>query len=280
MNETTKDETLEGAVGSQPQRTLTAEPRPAPEPTTAEILAEVERRMTQARHSPATERPMSRWIQLVEPGAFWFAAHWLALFNTLAFLYVGLPVLAPILMHWGMEKPARVIHAIYKPLCHQLPQRSFFLFGPQWTYTLPELVELVGLDPQLTPWAAAFIGNSDVGYKVAICQRDTAIYGAVWLSGMTYALLRRRRKVRPLPFWAYLLFGVVPTLLDGGYQLLSYILATIWPSSPISPRETTPFWRVITGMTFGIATVWLSYPLFQETMDELRGSLQRRYGWE
>lgn len=268
-----------GAAKSQPRQTMPAKRRSTPEPTTAEILAEVERRMAQTRRSPAAEPPVSRWIQLVERGVFWFTAHWLALLNTFAFLYVGLPILAPVLMHWGMEGPARVIHMVYKPLCHQLPQRSFFLFGPQWTYTLPELVELVGLDPRLTPWAAAFIGNPDVGYKVAICQRDTAIYGAAWLSGMTYALLRRRWKVRPLPFWAYVLFGVLPMLLDGGYQLLSYILAAVWPDGPIQPHETTPFLRVTTGLAFGIATVWLSYPLFQETMDELRDSLRRRYGW-
>jgi hypothetical protein len=38
--------------------------------------------------------------------------------------------------------------------------------------------------------------------------------------------------------------------------------------------------RVITGALFGLATVWLAYPIFQETMEELRESLHQRLGRE
>jgi hypothetical protein len=39
----------------------------------------------------------------------WIARHWLAIFNTGWGLYTILPFLAPLLMHWGIEAPARVI---------------------------------------------------------------------------------------------------------------------------------------------------------------------------
>ena len=54
----------------------------------------------------------------------------------------------------------------------------------------------------------------------------------------------------------------------------------ILPSLPIAPYETTPFMRALTGVLFGLATVWLAYPYVQEAMDEFRESLRRRRGWE
>lgn len=248
------------------------------QPTTAEVLAEVKRRRAAAR--PPVGPVQRRVVILADRCIFWLSKHWLAVFNLLAFLYVGLPFLAPALIALGAEGPGRMIHALYRPLCHQLPQRSWFLFGPQFAYTLPELAERVGTGAVPGPFQRDFLGNEAVGYKVALCQRDTAIYGAILLFGLLYSLLRHRWKVPPLPWWAYLGFGILPMLLDGGYQFLSYVLALFWPNGPISAHETTPVLRVITGALFGLATVWLAYPLVQETMDEIRASLQRRFGWE
>ena len=248
------------------------------QPSTAEVLAEVERRRSQGR--PPREDSHRRIVIAADRFVFWLSKHWLAVFNTLAFLYVGLPFLAAILMALGVEGPASLIHLIYRPMCHQLPQRSWFLFGPQLSYTLPELIERVGGDAVPSPAVRAFVGNQAVGYKVALCQRDTAIYGAILLFGLVYGLLRRRFKVVPLPWWAYLGFGILPMLLDGGYQFLSYALATLWPAGPIAAHETTPALRLITGALFGLATVWLAYPLVQEAMDDFRRTLQQRFGWQ
>jgi len=245
------------------------------QPSTADVLAEVKRRRAEAKR-PVSER-QRQIVILADRFVFWLSKHWLAIFNALAFLYVGLPFLAPVLMHLGAERPALVIHAIYRPLCHQLPQRSWFLFGPQLTYRLPELMEQIDAVP--SPQANAFIGNEALGYKVALCQRDTAIYGAILLFGLVYALLRRRWKVPPLPWWAYILLGLLPMAIDGSYQFLSYALSFLLPGSPITPHETTPLMRVITGALFGVATVWLAYPYVQETMDEFRETLHQRFGW-
>ena len=66
------------------------------------------------------------------------ARHWLASFNVLIGFYVLLPLLAPMLMAGGMPQIGRLIYTVYRPACHQLPERSFFLFGPRATYTVPE----------------------------------------------------------------------------------------------------------------------------------------------
>jgi uncharacterized membrane protein len=255
-----------------------AEQPATPKITTAEVLAEVERRRAEVRR-PTTES-RSQAVILADRFVFWLSKHWLAVFNTLGFLYVGLPMLAPVLMHLSAEGPATIIYTVYRSLCHQLPHRSWFLFGPQFAYTLPELVELVGSDVISSPWSGDFVGNEAVGYKTAFCQRDIAIYGAILLAGLVYGLLRRRWEVRPLPWWAYVGFGIVPMLLDGGYQILSYALYAFWPDSPIAPHESTPLMRAVTGGLFGLATVWLAYPYVQETMEEFRETLHRRFGWE
>ena len=122
-------------------------------------------------------------------------------------VYSGLPLLAPILMRLGYTWPAEIIYTLYGPHCHQLPPRSFFLFGPQPTYSLKTLQELLGsemlADDSL---ARAFIGNATLGYKMAFCQRDTAMYGSMLLAGMLFGMVRRR--LRSLPFVLYLVLLV------------------------------------------------------------------------
>lgn len=245
------------------------------QPSTAEILAEVERRKAQARRMSEGQR---RAIILADRFIFWLSGHWLAVLNALALLYVGLPLLAPVLMHLGAEGPAMVIYTVYRPLCNQLPQRSWFLFGPQFAYTIPEFEAWLGLDAIPNPLTWIFVGNEAMGYEVALCQRCTATHGAIFIFGLFYAL--GRRHVRPLPWWAYVGFGLVPMAMDGGYQALSYAIPIFFPNSPITPYETTPFMRTLTGGLFGLTTVWLAYPLIQEVMDEYHETLQQRFGWE
>jgi uncharacterized membrane protein len=252
------------------------EPNNPEPPSTAYVLAEVERRRAEAGHRVGERQRQA--VILTDRFVFWLSKHWLAVFNTLAFLYVGLPTLAPMLMVLGATGPAMVIYTIYRLLCNQLPHRSWFLFGPQFAYTLPELAERVGADALTGMWGQDFIGNEVVGYKMALCQRCAAIYGAIFLFGLLYALGRRR--VRPLPWWAYIGLGLLPMAVDGGYQFLSYALPLLLPWFPITPRETSPLMRTVTGALFGLATVWLAYPYVQETMDELRQTLHRRFGWQ
>lgn len=199
-----------------------------------------------------------------------FSKHWLAIFNFMVFLYVGLPISAPILMENDLDRPARWIYAIYSPLCHQLAYRSWFLFGDQPAYplqsantNLASYAEVTGLD-EYDQWEAReFIGNDRLGFKVALCQRDVAIYGGILISGLLFAIFRKR--VKPLSIVLWIVIGILPIAIDGGTQLLGAL-----PFDFITPRESTPLLRSITGFLFGMANVWLAYPYMEETMQELR----------
>jgi len=42
-------------------------------------------------------------------------------------------------------------------------------------------------------------------------------------------------------------------------------------------RESTPFWRVLTGTMFGAGTGWFMYPMMEESMKETRITLHRKF---
>ena len=251
------------------------------QPTAEEIVAEAQRRVAHRQASPSKrddDPALSPAKQRLVIGAdrfiFWLARHWLTIFNVMALLYVGLPFLSPVLMKLGVEPVGQAIHALYRPLCHQLPYRSWYLFGSQLHYTQEELVRLVGAEA-LMPHGT--IGDPTLGFKVAPSQRDTAIYGTIFLAGLVFGLLRRR--LRPLPLWAYVLF-LLPMALDGGLQLLSYALPILIPSLDIPVLESNPIRRVVTGSLFGLGTVWLAYPYVEESFREILETLEQRFGWE
>ncbi len=254
-------------------------------PSTEEILAEVERRRA-ARDAEARTptRPLSvterRFVLAADRVIFFVSRHWLVIFNLAALLYIGLSVLAPVLMHLGVERPGQAIYAMYAPLCHQLPDRSFFLFGPRLAYSYEEMWELVGAEG-VTPHG--FIGSPELGYKIALCQRDVGIYSMILLAGLAYGLVRKR--LRPLPFWAYILFGIVPIGVDGGLQMLfgrrglfSGLPARTIPWLSIQMLESGPVRRIVTGALFGLATIWLAYPYVEEAFVEIRKTLEQRFG--
>lgn len=190
------------------------------------------------------------------------ARHWLALFNLAVFTYVALPFLAPLLMQAGLPGAARLVYTIYSPACHQLPDRSYFLFGDQTVYTLPELEQLGVLEDTNLLVRRRFVGGESLGWKVALCERDVAIYGAVLLGGLAFGLLRSR--VPKLPFKVFLLF-LMPIAVDGLTQLFGL-------------RTSNWALRTVTGVIFGLAVVWLAYPYIEESMSEVRANIEHKLG--
>jgi uncharacterized membrane protein len=188
------------------------------------------------------------------------ARHWLALFNTIVAVFVLLPFLAPLFMHVGLELPARAIYLVYQPTCHQLPERSFFLFGPQGAYSVAELEAADAIPPGTSlpqRGMLRYVGNPEIGYKVAICERDVAIYGSILFGGLLYGVARgffarRGRRVPKLPVKVYLIL-LMPMVVDGVTQLMGL-------------RESTWQLRIVTGMLVGLATVWLAYPHIDDAM--------------
>jgi uncharacterized membrane protein/glutaredoxin len=209
-----------------------------------------------------------------------FSKYYIWLLNLVMFLYVGLPFLAPVLMKNGYVAPAKVIYTAYSPLCHELGFRSFFLFGEQAFYPRASAgVEGVLTFGQATGlnendlWAArAYTGNEQVGYKVALCERDVAIYAAILLFGVIFAITGRR--IPPLHWMLWLLIGIAPIGLDGFSQLFSQAIPQLNAIFPY--RESTPFLRVLTGGLFGFTTAWFGYPYIEESMRETRALLLKK----
>jgi len=202
------------------------------------------------------------------------------IFNFVVFLYIGLPFLAPVLMNVGATFPAKVIYTIYRPLCHQLTFRSFFLFGDQWVYprALADVDNVISYEDYFHQdhldigFARDFLGNEQAGYKVALCERDVAIYGSFFLFGVLFQLFGR--KFKKIPWYIWILFGILPMGLDGSSQLPGLISSIVPSWVPI--RESTPQLRLITGALFGITTAWYLYPIVEETMNDARLMLTQK----
>jgi len=212
---------------------------------------------------------------------YWFSRHYVGVLNFFVIIYLGLPVVAPFLMAAGIEAPARLIYRGYSFVCHQLAFRSFFVLGEQPVYPraaaglagLMSYNQATGLGEASTvadlTEARQFVGDPAVGYKIALCERDVAIYGGILIFGILYSLTNRRMPA--LPWYLWLLFGVLPIALDGLSQMLSQP-----PLDFMTFRESTPFLRSLTGFLFGFTTAWFGYPLVEDTMKETRRIMVRK----
>lgn len=224
---------------------------------------------------------------------------WLLFLNLLVALYVGLPMLAPVLLHGGLTGPANLIYRAYSPMCHQLASRSFFLFGEQPAYPraiagsdltpieayMPGIPEFAGASPDPAQWgtfllpARAFRGNEQMGYKMALCERDISIYLSILIGGLIYGVVRRRGPVRPLPFWLFLIIGLGPIALDGFSQLFSQLFIGLGAESLmrlLPLRESSPLLRSLTGALMGFSIVWLIYPRLDDQFTMTANDIKRR----
>lgn len=150
--------------------------------------------------------------------------HWLLVANSALIVFSILPVLAPVFAALGFESVANAIFVAYSLTCHQMPSRSYFILGHQMAY----------------------------------CERNTAIYFSMALTGLAYVKLRQR-DFQPLS-WKWYLVLILPMAVDGFTQLFGW-------------RESTWLLRGITGALFGAATVWLTFPRLQESFDEIEREL-------
>ncbi len=216
-----------------------------------------------------------------------FTRNWLRVALVVVGIYITLPFAAPTLMKIGAEGPARVIYTVYGALCHQFAFRSFFLYGEQAVYPrtntgtnlkpfesyavditdFDEVADLYGFDISLMFTARDFIGTEQMGYKVALCERDIFIWIAIFTGGLIYGRVRKR--LRPVPLWLYIILGAAPIALDGFSQLFGYPPFEWWPA-----RETLPIFRAGTGALFGLMNVWLGFPYIEMSMRDTQAELE------
>ena len=195
---------------------------------------------------------IDKLVSAINRAVGWIGDHWVAVLNMLFLLYVGLPILAPALMEAGATTPAKIIYTIYRPACHQLPERSFFLFGEAPVYDRSDLPANGVADSDNVFVRRKYIGDEKHGYKVAICERDVAIYGSMFLMGLLFALLRGSL---PRLKGKYVILFALPMAIDGFTQLLGL-------------RSSTWLLRLITGALFGIGLIWFAYPYIAESMKQ------------
>jgi len=210
----------------------------------------------------------------------WLSRHWLKFFNILILLYLGGAFLPAIFLQAGMTGPADALYRVYSYSCHQYAFRSWFLFGDQTFYPLEaahidevaSYEQAIGLPSDDIFAARGYHGNELVGFKVALCQRDVAIYLGILGFGVLFGLLGQR--FPKLPWYLWFLVAVAPIGIDGFSQLFSQP-----PFNWLPYRESLPLFRTVTGFLFGFGTAWFGYPVagdgMRETRDYMEGKLNR-----
>ena len=111
--------------------------------------------------------------------------------------------------------------------------------------------------------ARKIIGNENAGYKIAICQRDIAIYGSLFLFGVLFILAKK--KIHPITLGIWILWGIAPITLDGITQLVSSVG---FPIPIIGYWESNPVVRSFTGALFGSLSGWYVLPSMQKLINK------------
>ena len=209
------------------------------------------------------------------------ARHWLLILNLLVALWVGLPWLAPVFMNLGWIGAGKAVYLLYSFQCHQLPERSYFLFGRQTMYPLVDIQAAWQItdNPMIL---RQFIGNPEMGWKVAWSDRMVSMYTSILLGGLLYGLVRKRMK--PLSFWMFAAL-LAPMLIDGGTHMISDLAGigqgfrdtNLWLQSLTNNSFSAAFYqgdalgsfnswmRLITGILFGLALVGFAFPYLNES---------------
>jgi uncharacterized membrane protein len=249
------------------------------------------------RDTPGVSPRKRKALKKALSALLWCLDHWVLVFALLLGAVNLLPFLAPVFMRLGWDGPARLIYAIYSPMCHQMAQRSFFLFGVQPMYNIAELpVILTGNKLAEMEALRAVIGSADLGWKVAWSDRMVSMFGGLWLAGILYGLLRQRRVIKPLTLVGFALL-LLPMLIDGGTHLISDAVGGLrggfryenqWLAALTSHALPTWFYvgdglgsfnswmRLISGVAFGFALIWLAYPYIHRSVSEVAAELRAK----
>ena len=210
----------------------------------------------------------------------WLSRRWFGIFLGVYGLWIMLPFLAPVLMQIGWEGGGKAIYFVYSFFCHQLPERSFFIFGQKTMYSLAE-IQAAWQDTINPMVLRQFIGNESMGWKVAWSDRMISFYSSIWLAALAW--WPPRRKVKPLPWWGLVLF-LLPIAIDGGSHMISDLAgigqgfrdSNLWLAALTNNTLPTSFYagdalgsfncwmRILTGLLAGLGLVWFAFPfIFQ-----------------
>jgi uncharacterized membrane protein len=206
---------------------------------------------------------------------------WFTLFGVIIGGYALLPFLAPALMAIGWNGTGKAIYFIYSFLCHQLPERSYFLFGSKITYSLPE-IQAAWQNTTNPLVLRQFVGNLTMGWKVAWSDRMVSMFTSTWIFGLLWYPLRR--KLPTLPLWGLALF-ILPMVLDGTSHFISdfwgigqgFRDTNLWLGILTNHAFAPTFYagdawgsfnsltRLLTGVLFGLGIVWFGFPYLNDS---------------
>jgi uncharacterized membrane protein len=211
----------------------------------------------------------------------WLSNHWYQIFLVVYGVWVFTPFLAPLFMRIGWDGPGKAIYFIYSLFCHQLPQRSYFLFGQKTMYSLSEIQ--AAWQNTINPMILRqFIGNESMGWKVAWSDRMISFYTSIWVfAALWYPW---RRKIKLLSWWGFFLL-LLPMILDGGTHMVSDFYgigqgfrdANLWLATLTNNSMPATFYagdmlgsfnsgmRIFSGLLAGLGVIWLIFPYFFQT---------------
>jgi len=213
------------------------------------------------------------------------ARHWLFFVNLLLAVWIGLPWLAPIMMDAGWTGAGKAIYLFYSFQCHQLPERSFFLLGRQAMYSLTE-IQTVWQSTDNSLILRQFIGNPEIGWKVAWSDRMVSMYTSILFGGLLYSFVRKQLK--PLSFWTFATL-LLPMVIDGGTHMINDLAGigqgfrdtNIWLQTITNNSFSASFYqgdalgsfnswmRLITGVLFGMGLVWFAFPYINDSFADI-----------
>ncbi len=127
-----------------------------------------------------------------------------------------------------------------------------------------------------------FIGNENMGWKIAWSDRMISFYTSIWLFSVAWSPLRQ--KIKPLSWWGFALF-LLPIALDGITHTISDFAGigqgfrdtNQWLIVLTNNLFSTTFYagdalgsfnsliRIVTGLLAGLAIVWLVFPFLEES---------------
>ncbi len=173
--------------------------------------------------------PANRFERFVTHAAESVVRHWLLLMNIFIVAYASLPWLSPLLKQAGWQRSGDIIFRFYSMLCHQLPDRSFY------------------------------VGQ----YQVCYCHRCTALYTSCAVFALLYGVLRWKLALPP----HLLLVAAVPMLIDGLWHLANDLLPGWGIRSSFDGVGSPNFWlRMVTGGLLGVAAILWALPRFDNEL--------------
>jgi uncharacterized membrane protein len=224
----------------------------------------------------------------------WMSRRWLLVVSLLIGIWVGLPWLAPVFMNLGWTGTGNAIYLLYAVQCHQLPQRSFFLFGEKPMVALSQ-IQYAWENTNNPLILRQFVGNPQMGWKVAWSDRMVYMYSSPILWGLLYWPLRKR--VKPLSWWGLALF-LLPMGIDGFTHMISDLTAGIglgfrdsnaWLAVLTNQMLPATFYagdalgsfnswmRLITGLLFGLGVVWFLYPRLHDSFSNTARQIEVKF---